>query len=112
MKSRRAKGQEEEGGEGISLTLRRIECPEDEDFMSEFDRMLADNLLERTRETPRPPAHHSHISVPVHVKSSAKKTYGTFFTFNPLPLDEVSTLRPHEEEKKVAKIENFPFMLP
>ncbi|KAB7493972.1 Regulator of nonsense transcripts 2 [Armadillidium nasatum] len=59
--------------QNISFTLKQVHCQEDEDFMSEFDRMLADNLLERTRETPRPA--HSHISVPVHVKSSAKKTY-------------------------------------
>ena len=50
-----------------------MECPEDEDFLSAFDRMVSDNIQDRMRETLKPRV---EISVPLHVKSSAKKTYG------------------------------------
>ena len=51
-----------------------VECPEDEDFLSAFDRMVSDNIQDRMRETVKP--QQVDISVPLHIKSSAKKTYG------------------------------------
>ena len=36
----------------VDLKLPTVQCPEDDDFLSEFDRMVSDNLLERTREAP------------------------------------------------------------
>ncbi|XP_069694080.1 regulator of nonsense transcripts 2-like isoform X2 [Periplaneta americana] len=50
-----------------------VECPEDEDFLSAFDRMVSDNIQDRMRETVKP--QQLDISVPLHIKSSAKKTY-------------------------------------
>ncbi|PNF37933.1 hypothetical protein B7P43_G03899 [Cryptotermes secundus] len=50
-----------------------VECPEDEDFLSAFDRMVSDNIQDRMRETVKP--QQVDISVPLHIKSSAKKTY-------------------------------------
>jgi hypothetical protein len=51
-----------------------VECPEDEDFLSAFDKMVSDNIQDRMRETVKP--QQVDISVPLHIKSSAKKTYG------------------------------------
>jgi len=51
-----------------------VECPEDEDFLSAFDRMVSDNIQDRMRETVKP--QQVDIAVPLHIKSSAKKTYG------------------------------------
>ncbi|PSN43999.1 Regulator of nonsense transcripts 2 [Blattella germanica] len=50
-----------------------VECPEDEDFLSAFDRMVSDNIQDRMRETVKP--QQVDISVPIHIKSSSKKTY-------------------------------------
>jgi Up-frameshift suppressor 2. len=51
-----------------------VECPEDDDFLSAFDRMVSDNIQDRMRETVKP--QQVDISVPLHIKSNAKKTYG------------------------------------
>ncbi|KDR21260.1 regulator of nonsense transcripts 2 isoform X2 [Zootermopsis nevadensis] len=50
-----------------------VDCPEDEDFLSAFDRMVSDNIQDRMRETVKP--QQVDISVPLHIKGNAKKTY-------------------------------------
>nr|CAG4643719.1 EOG090X0143 [Lepidurus arcticus] len=46
-------------------------CPEDEDFMAAFDKMVADNLSERSRESAVKT--HADIPVPMHAKTAIKK---------------------------------------
>ncbi|XP_045620961.1 regulator of nonsense transcripts 2 isoform X2 [Procambarus clarkii] len=57
----------------MKVNVKHVDCEEDTDFMSAFDRMMADSLIERATTVPRPGQ--LDISVPVHVKSTAKKTY-------------------------------------
>ncbi|XP_069942909.1 regulator of nonsense transcripts 2 isoform X2 [Cherax quadricarinatus] len=57
----------------MKVNVKHVDCEEDTDFMSAFDRMMADSLMERASTVPRPGQ--LDISVPVHVKSTAKKTY-------------------------------------
>ncbi|XP_065347626.1 regulator of nonsense transcripts 2 [Cloeon dipterum] len=49
----------------------RIECPEDNDFMAAFDKMISENIQERMKETVKPPR--VDISVPMNLKSSSSK---------------------------------------
>lgn len=57
-----------------SLTLAPIKCEEDDDFMSAFDRMMSDTLLEHTRE-----ATATQLSLPLVARAAQqKKTYGEF----------------------------------
>lgn len=58
----------------MKVNLKHVDCKEDNDFMSAFDRMMAESILERTSNIPK--AGQFDISVPVHVKSTTKKTYG------------------------------------
>lgn len=51
---------------------RKIEDPEDIDFLESFDKMVSDNIQERTKETTRP---QTEISIPFHLKKYSKKTY-------------------------------------
>lgn len=51
---------------------RKIEDPEDFEFLESFDKMVSDNIQERTKETPRP---QTEISIPFHLKKYSKKTY-------------------------------------
>lgn len=51
---------------------RKIEDPEDIDFLESFDKMISDNIQERTKETMRP---QTEISIPFHLKKYSKKTY-------------------------------------
>ena len=67
-------GESADGDQEVKVTLNHIDCEEDDDFMAAFDKMMADSAIERTREIPKPS--YSNISVPVQIKSSAKKTYG------------------------------------
>ncbi|KAK7065770.1 hypothetical protein SK128_012529, partial [Halocaridina rubra] len=57
----------------MKVNVKHVDCEEDNDFMSAFDRMMADSILERANAVPRPGQ--LDISVPVHVKATAKKTY-------------------------------------
>lgn len=60
----------------MKVNINHVECEEDNDFMSAFDRMMADSILERASTVPRPGQ--LDISVPVHIRSTAKKTYGGY----------------------------------
>lgn len=51
---------------------RKIEDPEDYEFMENFDKMVSDNIHERTKEATRP---QTEISIPFHLKKYSKKTY-------------------------------------
>ncbi|XP_015594730.1 regulator of nonsense transcripts 2 [Cephus cinctus] len=51
---------------------RRVNCPEDDDFLSALDKMVSDNIQDRMRDSVKP--QQVDISVPLHVKST-KKTY-------------------------------------
>lgn len=55
------------------MGLQRVECQEDEDFMSAFDKLVADQIQERMKERITP--QQIDISVPLHIRASAKKTY-------------------------------------
>uniref|UniRef100_T1IJL6 Regulator of nonsense transcripts 2 n=1 Tax=Strigamia maritima TaxID=126957 RepID=T1IJL6_STRMM len=48
-----------------------VHCQEDEDFMTAFDKMLAENIQHRNQETVKPPQ--VDISVPMHVKGTVKR---------------------------------------
>ncbi|VVC45360.1 Armadillo-type fold,Up-frameshift suppressor 2,MIF4G-like, type 3 [Cinara cedri] len=51
---------------------RKIEDPEDFEFLESFDKMVSDNIQERTKEATRP---QTEISIPFHLKKYSKKTY-------------------------------------
>ncbi|GAB6029878.1 Regulator of nonsense transcripts upf2, variant 2 [Chamberlinius hualienensis] len=51
---------------------KRVTCPEDDDFMTAFDKMLAENIQHRSQENVKMPQ--VDISVPVNVRSNIKKT--------------------------------------
>jgi len=51
---------------------RKIEDPEDFEFMESLDKMVSDNVQERTKESTRP---QTEISIPFHLKKYSKKTY-------------------------------------
>ncbi|XP_044016456.1 regulator of nonsense transcripts 2 [Aphidius gifuensis] len=51
---------------------KRVQCPEDDDFLSALDKIVSDNIQDRMRENVKPSQ--VDISVPIHVKS-CKKTY-------------------------------------
>lgn len=51
---------------------KRLDCPEDKDFLSALDKMVSENIQERMREPVK--AGNVDISVPVVLKSN-KKTY-------------------------------------
>nr|CAD7440943.1 unnamed protein product [Timema bartmani] len=51
----------------------RVECPEDDEFLNAFEQMVSSNIQDRMRETVKP--QQLDISVPLHIKNSAKKTY-------------------------------------
>lgn len=71
---RRAQLEEEQLLDGdMNVNINHVQCEEDNDFMSAFDRMMADSILERASAVTRPGQ--LDISVPVHIRSTAKKTY-------------------------------------
>lgn len=51
---------------------RKIDDPEDFEFLESFDKMVSDNIQERTKESTRP---QTEISIPFHLKKYSKKTY-------------------------------------
>jgi len=50
---------------------RKAVCPEDDDFMAALDRMVAENIHERSKEAMKPPA--VDIAIPWQVKASLKR---------------------------------------
>lgn len=56
----------------IPSAPKRINCTEDDDFLSALDKMVSDNIQDRMRDGAKP--QQVDISVPLHVKST-KKTY-------------------------------------
>lgn len=58
--------------EAIPSGPRKVECPEDDEFLNALDKMVSENIQERIRETVK--ATNIDIPVPMVLKSS-KKTY-------------------------------------
>lgn len=52
---------------------KKVDCPEDEDFLSALDKMVSENIQERMKEPVK--AGNLDISVPVVLKSNVKRTY-------------------------------------
>nr|CAI5856685.1 unnamed protein product [Callosobruchus analis] len=52
---------------------KKVDCPEDADFLNALDKMVSENIQERMKEPVKPT--NVDISVPVILKSSVKKTY-------------------------------------
>lgn len=52
---------------------KKMDCPEDIDFLSALDKMVSENIQERMKEPVK--AGNVDISVPVVLKSNIKKTY-------------------------------------
>ncbi|XP_076265048.1 UPF2 regulator of nonsense mediated mRNA decay [Rhynchophorus ferrugineus] len=52
---------------------KKIDCPEDEDFLSALDKMVSENIQERMRDPVK--AGNMDISVPMVMKNSSKKSY-------------------------------------
>uniref|UniRef100_A0A646QJ82 Regulator of nonsense transcripts 2 n=1 Tax=Hemiscolopendra marginata TaxID=943146 RepID=A0A646QJ82_9MYRI len=50
---------------------KHMQCQEDEDFMTAFDRMLSENIQHRSQEAVKPPK--VDISVPMHIKGNSNK---------------------------------------
>lgn len=67
--------EETEVGPGPKL----VECPEDDEFLNAFERMVSDNIQDRLKETIKP--QQVDISVPLHIKGNTKKTYGLYDQF-------------------------------
>lgn len=53
---------------------RRVHCPEDDDFMAALDRMVAENVHERSKDVAKPAA--VDIAIPWQVKASLKRPIG------------------------------------
>ncbi|XP_056637303.1 regulator of nonsense transcripts 2 [Diorhabda sublineata] len=52
---------------------KKVDCPEDEDFLSALDKMVSENIQERMKEPVK--AGNLDISVPVVLKTNVKRTY-------------------------------------
>lgn len=52
---------------------KKVDCPEDIEFLSALDKMVSENIQERMKEPVK--AGNVDISVPVVMKSNMKKTY-------------------------------------
>lgn len=52
---------------------KKVDCPEDIEFLSALDKMVSENIQERMKEPVK--AGNVDISVPVVMKSNIKKTY-------------------------------------
>lgn len=66
--------------------LQKVECQEDEDFMSAFDKLVADQIQDRMKERITPSQ--IDISVPLHIRANTKKTYEQLKQ----PTEETSTI--------------------
>lgn len=62
------------------------DCPEDDDFMSAFDKLVAEQMQDRKD---RPVPSQVDIAVPLHVRASTKKTYDQL---SAAPVEESSTI--------------------
>lgn len=58
--------------EAIPSGPKKVECPEDDEFLNALDKMVSENIQDRMKESVK--ASNIDISVPVMVKSN-KKTY-------------------------------------
>ncbi|EFA00043.2 regulator of nonsense transcripts 2 [Tribolium castaneum] len=69
-----SEAEQEQVSESLAIPSgpRKVECPEDEDFLNALDKMVSENIQERMREPVK--AGNVDISVPVVLKSN-KKTY-------------------------------------
>lgn len=69
-----SEAEQEQVSESLAIPSgpRKVDCPEDEDFLSALDKMVSENIQERMREPVK--AGNVDISVPVVLKSN-KKTY-------------------------------------
>lgn len=67
----------EQDGVSESLAIpqgpKKMDCPEDTEFLSALDKMVSENIQERMKEPVK--AGSVDISVPVVLKSNIKKTY-------------------------------------
>ncbi|XP_033641812.1 regulator of nonsense transcripts 2-like [Asterias rubens] len=77
-----------------------IKCDEDEDFTTEFDKMLSDSVQQRTVEAVKVPQ--QDIAIPAHARPRPKKA--TFDIFHPDSQEE-------EEEEEQATSVNFVLMM-
>lgn len=100
--------EEEEAGEHKVMGLQKVECQEDEDFMSAFDKLVADQIQDRMKERITP--QQIDISVPLHIRASTKKTYEQLKQ----PIEETSTvnfiLMMRKGNKHAYKSLNVPIM--
>ncbi|XP_037077123.1 regulator of nonsense transcripts 2-like [Pollicipes pollicipes] len=55
------------------LAPQRIACAEDDDFLSAFDKMISDSIMERSRESVKP---QFELSAPISTSGPVRKTYG------------------------------------
>ncbi|KAG8195281.1 hypothetical protein JTE90_028431 [Oedothorax gibbosus] len=63
-------------GDAPNVKAQQMQCAEDEDFMTAFDRMLSDSILHRNQETVKPQV---DIVIPMNIKgSTVKKTASVF----------------------------------
>lgn len=69
-----SEAEQEQVSESLAIPSgpKRMDCPEDDDFLSALDKMVSENIQERMREPVK--AGNVDISVPVVLKSN-KKTY-------------------------------------
>lgn len=58
--------------EAIPSGPKKVDCPEDDEFLNALDKMVSENIQDRMRDSVK--TSHVDISVPVMVKSN-KKTY-------------------------------------
>ncbi|GJQ68791.1 putative RNA binding protein [Trypoxylus dichotomus] len=75
--------------EAIPSGPRKVDCPEDEEFLSALDKMVSENIQERMRETVK--ATNIDISVPIVVRSN-KKTYDQLQVSSETPDKESNTM--------------------
>ncbi|XP_059473711.1 regulator of nonsense transcripts 2 [Neocloeon triangulifer] len=74
----------------VSKHPRKIECAEDDDFMTAFDKMVSENIQDRMKETVKPPR--VDISVPMNLKSSSSKKGYDQLMMEPKEADEERTI--------------------
>lgn len=58
----------------VVSAVRKLQCPEDDDFMAALDRMVAENIHERGKEVSKAPT--VDIVIPWQVKAALKKPTG------------------------------------
>ncbi|CAG9856065.1 unnamed protein product [Phyllotreta striolata] len=70
-----SEAEQEQVSESLAIPKapKKLDCPEDTDFLSALDKMVSENIQERMKEPVK--AGNIDISVPVVLKSNVKKTY-------------------------------------